>query len=223
MSPLGASGVGPADNSNVAGIACAILAAGAARRFGGAKQLARLAGTPLLRRAVEAACGSSCARVAVVLGARAAAIAPVLAGLPVEVVENPAWAEGMASSVRAAAAWARQRDDQALLLAVADQPELSAAHLDALIAASGHGQRVAASAYAGVLGVPALFPRACYPALAALEGDVGARALLRGGGLPWLITSVDWAAGARDVDHASDLRAAAPLSARDGGAPSRRG
>jgi molybdenum cofactor cytidylyltransferase len=184
-------------------IGCAVLAAGAGRRFGGAKQLAPLGGQPLLRRAVAAACASACPRVAVVLGARAGTVAAAIAGLAVDRVDNHAWAEGMASSVRAAVEWAIERGCDGLLLAVADQPSLSAAHLDALIVASAGGARIAASGYRGVLGVPALFPRARYPALRALRGDTGARALLREGA--WPVIEVPWEAGGADVDRGGDL------------------
>ena len=47
-----------------------------------------------------------------------------------------------------------------------------------------------ASRYAGTLGIPALFPRASFPALFALRGDRGAQSLLRGA-IP-----IDWPAGA---------------------------
>ena len=56
------------------------------------------------------------------------------------------------------------------------------------------------SAYTGVVGVPAIFPRERLGELLALEGDRGARALLRGD-----VGSVDWPDGAVDIDTASDL------------------
>ncbi len=179
-------------------VLCAILAAGASRRFGGAKQLAPIEGTPMLRRAAEAACRSGCARTGVVLGARADQIAPVLEGLPLDRIENPGWNEGIASSIRAAVGWARARGAGALLLAVGDQPALGAPHLDELLAASGGGVRLAASRYAGVLGPPAVFPEARFAELEALTGDTGARALLRAAGAD--VAAVDWPEGAEDLD-----------------------
>ena len=77
-----------------------ILAAGASTRMGSPKQLLALDGKPLLVRAVEAALASSAWPVVVVLGAQAEKIRPILARLPVLVAENPAWAEGMAASIR---------------------------------------------------------------------------------------------------------------------------
>jgi molybdenum cofactor cytidylyltransferase len=182
-------------------VGCTILAAGAGRRFGGPKPLASLAGEPLVRRAVTAACGSAAGRVAVITGAHD--LGDALEGLPVERVDNPDWASGVASSIRCAVGWARRHQLDALLIATVDQPHLDARHLDRLLEASDRGRCLTASAYSALLGVPALFPRRFFPALARLTGDVGARALLRdpaNGALP-----VPWPPGAVDVDFAAEL------------------
>ncbi|HVT07815.1 MAG TPA: NTP transferase domain-containing protein [Polyangia bacterium] len=181
-----------------AGPACAILAAGAGRRYGGPKQLADFGGQPLLRRIASAACGSRCGAVGVVLGARAETVWPSVADLPVQRIDNPGWDEGMASSIRAAVDWAQATGAGALLLTVGDQPALDAAHLDAVVGAAADGGRVAASRYAGVLGPPALFPAAWFGRLRSLRGDVGARALLREHAAD--VVAVDWPAGAADLD-----------------------
>ena len=119
-----------------AGPACAVLAAGAGRRWGGPKQLADVDGQPMVRRIAAAACASRCGTVGVVLGAHAEAVWPVLAGLPVQRIDNPSWTEGMASSIRAAVDWAQASGAGALLLTVGDQPALSSAHLDAVVASA---------------------------------------------------------------------------------------
>jgi CTP:molybdopterin cytidylyltransferase MocA len=188
-------------------IACAVLAAGASRRLGQAKQIVRVRGRPLVRAIAEAACASACGRVAVVLGARAELVRPALAGLPVSVLINAGWDEGMASSVRLAARWAVRHAARALVLATVDQVHLQRAHLDRLIAASDGGRRAVASAYGGVRGVPAVVPAALFDQLVRLSGDEGARALLRAA--PDLI-ALDWAEGAFDLDSGEDLRRAAP-------------
>ena len=77
-----------------------ILAAGESARMGTPKQLLALDGQPLLVRAIEAALASAAWPVVVVLGAHEEKIRPVLARLPVLVADNPAWSEGMASSIR---------------------------------------------------------------------------------------------------------------------------
>ncbi|HET6281165.1 MAG TPA: nucleotidyltransferase family protein [Polyangia bacterium] len=191
-------------------IGCAVLAAGASRRLGRPKQLLSYRGQPLLLRAVEAAFQSLATRVAVIVGAgRRVANVLVSGGTRAEVIENPHWQQGMSSSVRAAAAWARARDCDAVLLAVADQPHLSAAHLNALFAASDSATRIVASGYASLLGVPALFPSHMFHRLEALSGDVGARSLLRQ--CPSEIAAVAWPEGAEDIDTAADIASYAGL------------
>ena len=167
-------------------VVAAILAAGESRRLGHPKQLVEIEGEALLRRTARIALAARVDRVAVVLGAYREQIAPVLAGLAVEVLDNAEWREGMASSIRAAVEWARAADH--LLLLVGDQPRLTTAHLDALI----ERRALVGSRYAGVVGVPALFPAASFTELAALRGDRGARGMITDG--------IDWEPGAIDID-----------------------
>ncbi len=176
-------------------VALALLAAGASTRMAPRKkQLLELDGEPLIHRAARIALASRASRVAVVLGAYADEIAPAIADLAVVRLDNPAWTEGMAISVRAAATWAATTDATALLLCVCDQPAVTTAHLDALIAAhAADPARTIGSSYAGTVGVPALVPRARWSELLALRGDRGARALLDDHALPL-------AGGEHDVD-----------------------
>ncbi|MFZ9746982.1 MAG: NTP transferase domain-containing protein, partial [Opitutaceae bacterium] len=114
-----------------------ILAAGASTRMGQPKQLLEVGGQPLLLRAVAAALAAPVWPVVVVLGAHAAVLRPLLAPQPVLVVENAAWAEGMASSLREGVAALAQfsRRLEAAVVVLADQPALDAAVIRRLIAA----------------------------------------------------------------------------------------
>jgi len=118
------------------------------------------------------------ARTAVIVGSRADETATAVSNLPIDIISNPLWPEGLASSVRGAVGWARGRHLDGLLLAIVDHLALSTAHFDALVAASEGGLQVVGSAYEGVLGLPALLPRDCYGRLEGLVGDLDARALL---------------------------------------------
>ncbi|BDU76572.1 nucleotidyltransferase family protein [Mesoterricola sediminis] len=173
-----------------------ILAAGASRRLGAPKQLARWQGETLLRRAVRAA--AACAPILVVTGHRADLMAQELAGLPVQLVPNPAWEEGMAASLRAGVAALPPGAPGALFL-VCDQPAVDAALVDRLLAA-WHGAPVAC-AYGGTRGVPALLPARDFPAVLALRGDRGARALLAAPD----VVEVPFPEGTWDVDRPEDL------------------
>lgn len=189
-------------SDSVARIACVVLAAGESRRLGQPKQLVTVKGEPLVRRAARLALASRCAHVGVVVGAHAEAVSRALDGLDVAPLANPGWATGMASSLHVAVDFAVARAADALLVCVCDQPLLVTAHLDALCAAYQDAGRAVASSYAGVRGVPAIFPRASFDALRALRGDRGAGKLLRddAGAL-----DIAWPEGAVDVDTPCDL------------------
>lgn len=158
-----------------------LLAAGGSSRMGAPKQLLDFEGLSLVRRAALAALGCACDGVVAVLGAQADAVARELAGLDLVLVQNPAWDEGIGTSIRCGveAALARDPELDALLLLLADQPGVSAALLDRLLAERRErGGDLVACAYAESLGVPALFARPHFAALRALAGDRGAKAIL---------------------------------------------
>jgi CTP:molybdopterin cytidylyltransferase MocA len=178
-------------------VASAVLAPGASQGLGHPQQLAHHRGEPLVRLAAKCVCQSRASAAAVILGAHESSIRWALGKLPIEVVANPDWEQGMATSVRVAVAWAEQRNSDALLLALCDQPRLSAAHLDHLIEEFEHTGLPVASYYANKNGAPALFPRALFGALATLSGDHGASALLNDG-RP--VSRISWSDGEFDVD-----------------------
>ncbi|MEI9938774.1 MAG: nucleotidyltransferase family protein [Pseudomonadota bacterium] len=184
-------------------VACAVLAAGASRRLGHPKQLALHRGEPLVHVAAGCVCQSRATAAAVIVGAHAGSVRAALGASPIEVVPNPDWAQGMAASIRVAVAWAEQHASDALLLALCDQPRLSAAHLDHLIAEFERTGLPVASYYAHKSAVPALFPRSLFGALAGLDGDSGASRLLNDG-RP--LSRLSWADGEFDVDTAEAER-----------------
>jgi molybdenum cofactor cytidylyltransferase len=180
-----------------------VLAAGASTRFGSPKQLIRLNGRPLLHLAVSRAVEVAGQAVTVVLGANAAQLAPLLRHTPASVVINRDWAEGMGSSVRTGVARIPATADAALLM-LADQPAVTAEDLKRLIGAwRRQPQCIVAAHYAGTSGVPAIFPREDFAALAALRGDAGARALLKRGGER--LVRVALQSAAIDIDTPEDL------------------
>jgi molybdenum cofactor cytidylyltransferase len=186
-----------------------LLAAGASTRMGAPKQLLELSGKPLLVRAVEAALASPAWPVVVVLGAHAEKIRPALARLPVLITENPAWPEGMASSIRAGVTTLQQfsRRLDAAVLALCDQPAFSSDTIAQLVAAQRDtGRSIVAARYAGRQGAPALFLREHFDTLTHLTGEEGARALLNGAAHP--IATVDLPALAVDLDTPEDFAAA---------------
>jgi len=185
------------------GLYAVVLAAGPARRFGSAKQLARVAGRPLLHTAVARAAEVTGNAVIVVLGAGAAKLAPLLEHSPGSVIVNHEWREGLASSIRAGVARLPPSCNGVLLL-LADQAAVTADDLRRLAGTwRRQPQCIAAALYAGALGAPAIFPRSVFAELGELRGDAGARRLLRRN--PERVVRVPMPNAAIDVDTPEDL------------------
>ncbi|HYL82397.1 MAG TPA: nucleotidyltransferase family protein [Candidatus Acidoferrum sp.] len=159
-----------------------ILAAGASTRMGVPKQLLRHRGLCLIRHAAETALGSTCRPVVIVLGANAEQIRPEVEGLSVQVVQNPHWAQGLGSSIRAGVEVLASAADppEAVVLTLCDQPLVCSKDLEALVTVYRSTQRsIVASQYAETLGVPALFAQSVLPELLHLAGDAGAKQVIQ--------------------------------------------
>lgn len=99
-------------------------------------------------------------------------------------VENDDPTGNMASSLRLGIVWARDRGAAAVLVALADMPRVTAAHVQRLLEAAEGSDAVVASASPGLPPrPPAIFGRDLFPQLLALSGDHGARDLIRAGHL----------------------------------------
>jgi molybdenum cofactor cytidylyltransferase len=165
-------------SASPASVAVVVLAAGRATRFGATKQLVEVDGRPLVRHAVDTARAAGLDPVLVVVGHDADAVRRALpAG--VTVVDNPAHADGQATSLRAGVAAATATRAGALVVLLADQPGISTAAVRTVVAAHAGGALVARARYDDRPGHPVLFDRSVWPALAEVSGDVGARDLLR--------------------------------------------
>ncbi len=188
-------------------IGAIILAAGSSSRLGHPKQLLRHRGETLIRLAAVAALAAGCLPVVVVAGAAHEAVARELTGLSVHVHHHAEWQRGIGSSLRAGVEHALQLAPtlEALVLMVCDQPFVTAEVLTSLIAARAETRRpIAASAYSGTVGVPALFGRKLFPRLAAIPDAYGAKHLL--GAMQDQITPVPFPRGSIDIDTPENCR-----------------
>ena len=162
-------------------IAGVVLAAGSGSRFGSsAKQLAELDGIPLLEhalRAVEAV--PAIERIVVVLGARAQEILAAVEFGDAEPVVCADWADGQAASLRCGIAAVADAD--AAVLTLGDMPRITPQVIARFADLAGeHGRRARARAvYDGLPGHPVVLGRDYFDQIAALQGDVGAREVLK--------------------------------------------
>ncbi len=161
-------------------VAALVLAAGSSRRMAGSNKLLQpVAGVPMVRRAANAALASRSTAVVVVTGFDADAVRESLAGLDLEFAHNPEHASGMASSLRAGLG-ALPADTDAVVVVLGDMPMVTAAHIDSLIAAFDPARgNIVVPVKGDRRGNPILWPRALFAEMQQVQGDVGARELLK--------------------------------------------
>jgi molybdenum cofactor cytidylyltransferase len=160
--------------------AAIVLAAGRSSRMVGANKLLEQIGRePIVRRVVGIALASGADPVIVVTGFDAARITEALHDLKVNIVHNPAFEEGLSTSLRAGLLALPPASDGSLVL-LGDMPEIETSDLEALMAAfSVKGrQAICVPVHDGRRGNPVLWGAAYFVEMMSLTGDVGAKRLL---------------------------------------------
>jgi nicotine blue oxidoreductase len=192
-------------DGEVAGL---LLAAGGGRRLGGRpKALLEHRGRPLVEHAAGVLRAAGCGRVHVVLGARAADVRECADLAGCVLVDNPGWAEGMGSSLRAGLASLAGTGAQAALVSLVDQPGIGATAVARVLGAYVDETSLVSAAYDGVRGHPVLFGSAHWPGIAATAtGDQGARAYLREHAARIRLVECADVAEPYDIDTEADLR-----------------
>jgi molybdenum cofactor cytidylyltransferase len=182
-----------------------ILAAGASTRLGKPKQLLPWEGSTLLQHAVQVA-GQLTPKPIVVLGAHVEKLEAVLDPSTITIVHNSDWREGIASSIRLGLQTAIEQQASQVIFMVCDQPYVSVHLLEELLLAQQKtGKPIVASAYAGTVGIPALFQSAIFPQLLDLEGDTGAKKIIQQNNeLTW---AVPFPMGHIDIDTGEEFDA----------------
>jgi molybdenum cofactor cytidylyltransferase len=189
-------------------VAALVLAAGRSSRMGNANKLTQtLRGKPLVRHAVEAALASQASPVLVVTGHDAHDVHKALAGLNVSFIDNPAHAEGMATSLRAGLSALPENAAGAVVL-LGDMPNVTSAIIDRLMAAATAEAKAVVPTLLGQRGNPVLLMRTMLPDVLKLSGDQGARKLLDAAGELVTEIAIDDPAIALDIDTPEALRAA---------------
>lgn len=161
-------------------VAAVVLAAGRSTRMGAVnKMIAEIGGKPLVRIAAEQALASKAAPVIVVTGHERDKVEAALKGLSVRFANNPDYAEGLGTSLRAGIAAVPAEADGVVIL-LGDMPQIDAALIDKLIAAfePEKGALVVVPTIEGRRGNPVIWARRFFPELMAVTGDVGARHII---------------------------------------------
>lgn len=160
-------------------LACALLAAGASKRFGSNKLLYQLDGQSLLERTLMLHGALPYCQKLMVTRRTYAVAAALGREYGFTVLYNDAPERGAGSSAAIAAEALLKSDAAGALFSVCDQPYLTGASVERLLAAfERQPERIVAAAHGGVRGNPCLFPRQFFGELAALSGEQGGAAVI---------------------------------------------
>ena len=160
-------------------IAALLLAAGQSRRMGSNKLLEEIDSRPMVARTAQRLLASRARPIVAVLGNQAEAVDDALGKLPVERVRNPAYAEGLSTSLKRGLE-ALPPDIDGVLVCLGDMPLVAGRDLDRLIAAFNplEGRAIIVPTRRGKRGNPVLWAKRFFPEMAELAGDVGAKHLI---------------------------------------------
>ncbi len=161
-------------------IAAIVLAAGQSRRAGEQnKLLAKLGDAPMISHVVRTAVDSDAYQVIVVIGHEAELMQKVLSAYRIEIVFNPDYISGIASSLRVGIKAVAAEMDGALIL-LGDMPLVSTAQINQLIAEFDPARKrdIVAPFKDGKRGNPVLWSTYYFQALKTLTGDTGGRDLM---------------------------------------------
>jgi len=162
------------------GVVGVILAAGESRRMGRLKALLPFGDRTVIEQVIDSLLQVDLDGIAVVLGHRAPEIAEVVATLPVRILYNEHYRQGMTSSVQVA-----MRDiapvPDAYLLALVDQPHLGHEPAQRVLAAFGQSpQGLVIPTYQGKRGHPIILSRKYRQEVLDLGSDQGLNQVTRG-------------------------------------------
>ncbi len=149
--------------------AAIVLAAGVSRRLGRPKQLLAYRGGTLLDATISTARAAGFDQVVVALGGSADEVQEHVDLHGVDVVLNPDYGAGCATSIRSALTQVRE-DAEGVVLLLGDQPGVTADTIAALLRVA-RSHAVGVCAYDDGLGHPLWFHRRMFETLAGLHGD----------------------------------------------------
>ena len=185
-----------------------ILAAGSSTRLGHPKQLLEFQGTTLIQRIAQIAVNAVKQPVLVILGAHYSLIHSQLTHLPVHIVFNRDWPQGISSSIRKGLMTLLKisPDTEGIIFTVCDQPYVTTDLFLEMITVGSKSQKpIVACLYNNVLGTPVLFKKDYFNMLLALKGNEGARKIILN--QPEAVEAIPFPRGIFDVDTMQDYEA----------------
>lgn len=192
-----------------------ILAAGMSQRFGQPKQLLKLKNKYLLGWVLDAALASRLDMVVLVVGHEYQNILKALGSETnrprLRVVVNHRYQEGQSKSLQAGLSEI-QRQFSSVMFLLGDQPMLKSATIDRMLDKFWHSEKdICVPIWKEKRGNPTIFSRAMYCNLMAVEGDIGARGVIRANPERVLSIEVDDPLCFVDIDSQQDLENLQPL------------
>jgi molybdenum cofactor cytidylyltransferase len=187
-------------------ITAVVLAAGAGRRFGGGKLLARFDGKPILQHVLDALAEAGIDDPVVVLGTDAETLEAALDWRAARRVRNPDPDRGLAGSLRIGwqAATASDQPPSAVLVVLGDQPRLDPGVVRTLVAQPADRARpIVVARHADGSPNPVRLEPEAAPLVAMAAGDRGLGPLIDLH--PELVRFVDVDGANPDVDAPADL------------------
>jgi molybdenum cofactor cytidylyltransferase len=187
-------------------ISLILLAAGESSRLGSPKQLLVYRGKNLFQHTIDLTQLLDI-ETFVVLGAFKEEILAWVNVYKANVVENVAWSEGLASSIRCGLSEVLKTnpETEAIILLLSDQPFLTIEILKEIIEKYyDSGQSIIHCSYGDASGPPTLFHKSLFPYLMELKGGQGAKKVVEM--FPDRVGYVDFPKGRFDIDTAADYQ-----------------
>ncbi len=165
----------------IANCAILVLAAGGSSRMGRAKQSLVYKGNSLLGTVLQMALNCNLSQVFCVYGAYQENVLPILKTFDqVKPIENPLWEAGIGSSISIGVSSILKANPKCdyILIALADQPLITSAHLINLTQKAHLNKCIAATNYGNNVGVPAVFPSKYFSSLMNIDPNQGAKTII---------------------------------------------
>ena len=183
-----------------------VLAAGKSSRLGNIKQLLLFNGKTLLQHVIDGATVTGARPVVVIAGANANMVTTSIRNVSkLDILINENWELGISSGIVAGVhhIMSLSHSIRKIIIAVCDQPFVSSALFEQLDQTQEKtGKPIVACTYADTIGTPALFTLKYFDQLLSLEGDEGAKKILKNNRAD--VATVDFPKGDIDIDTQKD-------------------